>query len=137
MELARHLCERLRHEYPDDSFVAFTNASIDYGNRSLICYMNESIVSRLFLSTTQEIGNSELKSLLHRVVFDSKSLCFTIGYRAIHLFDEIQKMLPCYCISVFVTEVGSNDTPQVYGPHKGRAYFWEPEFGDHVTVVLH
>ena len=39
-----------------------------------------------------------------------------------------------YCIEL--TDVSSNDRPVVYGPHKGLAYFWEPGFGAHVTIVL-
>ena len=98
--------------------------------------MNGTRVSRLDLSSAEAIGDSALKSLLHRVVFESKSMSVSLD-RARYISDQIDKMLPAYYITVNVTNVSSNDRPQVYGPHKGLAYFWEPEFGTHVTIVLH
>ena len=98
--------------------------------------MNGTRVCRLILSSTNAIDNSALKSLLHRVVFESKSMSKSVD-RARHISDQIHKMLPGYKYTVFVTYVSSNKRPQVYGPHKGLAYSWEPEFGKHVTIVLH
>ena len=133
MELAKHICENLSVEYPNDSFVACTYSAYS-GNWKDICDMNGIRVCRLILSSANAIGDSALKSLLHRVVFESKSMTFID--RSKHLDEQIFKMLPAYCRTVFVTPVGSNDRPQVYGPHKGLAYFSEPEFGTHVTIVL-
>ena len=134
MELAKHICENLRKVYPNDSFVAYTSACC--GRIEDICDMNGSRVGRLDLSSVNAIGDSALKSLLHRVVFESKSMSDSLD-RARHITVQISKMLPAYYRTVFVTLVSSNDRPQVYGPHKGLAYFWEPEFGEHVTIVLH
>ena len=135
MELAKHICENLSVEYPNDSFVACTYSAYS-GNWKDICDMNGIRVCRLILSSANAIGDSALKSLLHRVVFESKSMSDSQD-RARYIREQIGKMLPAYCKTVFVTAVSSNDRPQVYGPHKGLAYFWEPEFGDHVTIVLH
>ena len=135
MELAKHICENLRQRYPNDSFVAFTATSAFSGNLDYICNMNGTRVCRLYLSGKEAIGDSALKSLLHRVVFESKSMSNTTD-RARHICEQIDKMLPAYQRTVFVTPVSSNDRPQVYGPPKGLAYFWEPEVGAHVTIVL-
>ena len=136
MEFANHICENLRQVYPNDSFVAYTNDSAITGNCEFICDMNGTRVCRLSLSSANAIGDSALKSLLHRVVFESKSMSDS-PERASHIREQIDKMLPAYYATVFVTAVSSNDRPQVYGPHKGLAYFWEPEFGENVTIVLH
>ena len=133
MELAKHICKNLRKVYPNDSFVAYTSACC--GRIEDICDMNGSRVGRLDLSSVNAIGDSALKSLLHRVVFESKSM--SCVDRAIHIHDQIDKMLSGYYGTVFVTRVSSNKRPRVYGPHKGLANFWEPEFGEHVTIVLH
>ena len=136
MELAKHICENLRVHYPNDSFVAYTDQTGYTGNYKYICDMNGTRVRRLDLSSANAIGDSALKSLLHRVVFESKSMSDSQD-RARHIRDQIDIMLPAYNRTVFITYVSSNDRPQVYGPHKGLAYFWEPEFGEHVTIVLH
>ena len=140
MELAKHISENLRTHYPNDSFVARTDATTGYGNvqdtSKFICNMHGAKVSRLPLSSAEAIDDSALKSLLHRVVFESKSMSDSLD-REMNIFDQINKMLPGHCCSVYVTDVSSNDRPVVYGPHKGLAYFWEPEFGAHVTIVLH
>ena len=135
MELAKHICKNLRVQYPNDAFVAYTNHSASYGNYEDICDMNGTRVCRLTLSSANSISNSALKSLIHRVVFESKSM--SCVDRAIHIHDQIDKMLSGYYGTVFVTRVSSNKRPRVYGPHKGLANFWEPEFGEHVTIVLH
>lgn len=72
MELAQHICENLRKEYPNDSFVAYTNACKYFG-RGIICDMNGTRVSHIVPSSEKEIGDSTLKSLLHRPVFGSKT----------------------------------------------------------------
>ena len=136
MELAKHICENLRVKYPNDSFVASTDDSASYGNCKRICDMNGTRVDCLNLSSANPINNSALKSLLHRVVFESKWMSKRLD-RAKHISDQIDIMLPAYCSTVFITNVSSNDRPQVFGPHKGLAYFWEPEFGNHVTIILH
>ena len=136
MEIAKHLCENLRQQYPNDSFVAYTDDSNGYGNHALIFNMIGVKVCRLIRSNAKIIGDSALKSLLHRVVFESKLMNDNVE-RARQLFDEIDKMLPDSSKTVFATNVNSNDCPVVYGPHKGLAYFSEPEFGTHVTIVLH
>ena len=141
MELAQHLCVNLRKQYPNDSFLAYLGASTTafgtgLNKHNIIFDMNNVLVSRLALSDANTIGDSALKSLLHRVVFESKSMSDNMP-RAKYLYDEVKKMLPDYYITVFVTDVISNDRPVLDGPHKGLTYFWEPEFGDHVTVVIH
>ena len=134
MELAKHLCENLRKQYPADSFVAFALSMSGTGN--IVCDMNGSRVIRLALSNAQAINDSGLKSLLHRLVFESKSMGES-PERTTFLCNQIEQLLPNYYNSVFVSPLYSNDIPLVFGPHKGLAYFWEPEFGAHVTVLLH
>ena len=136
MELAEHISENLKNSYKNDLFVAYTNLSCYAGYREKLCDMNGARVYRLLLSSEKAIGDSALKSLLHRLVFESKWMSVSRD-RAKHISDEIDRMLPDYKNSVIVTDVSSNDRPVVYGPHKGLAYFWEPEFGEHVTVILH
>ena len=70
------------------------------------------------------------------MVFESKSMNGASD-RATHLWNEIKKLLPDYNATVFITYLDLNDRPKVYGPHKGLAYFSEPEFVSHVTIVLH
>ena len=140
MELAQHLCVNLIKQYPNDMFVAIWAASTaGRGNGigdGLLFNMNKIQIFRLRHSSAKAIDDSALKSLLHRVVFESKSIINNIE-RATNLLDQINKMLPDYNKTVFVTDANSNHRPEVYGSHKGLAYFWEPEFGTHVTVVLY
>ena len=140
MELAQHLCVNLRQQYPNDSFLAFWRSSTTaHGtglNQYIIFNMNSVVVSRLPLSNAKAIGDSALKSLLHRVVFESKSMSDNMD-RAVYIDGEITKMLPYYNKTVLVTDANSNHRPEVYGPHKGLAYFSEPEFGSQVTIVLY
>ena len=139
MELAKHISENLRTQYPNDSFVACKSDNAAFGHglpTSIICDMHGATVSRLPFSSAKAIDDSALKSLLHRVMLESKSMSTSVD-RAEHISDQICKMLPGHYNTVFVTPVSSNDRPVVYGPHKGLAYFWEPEFGEHVTIVLH
>ena len=98
MEFANHICENLRQVYPNDSFVAYANDSAISGNCEFICNMNgtrvcrlesdsalKSSLRRLFLSSANAIGDSALKSLIHRVVFESKSMSDSLE-RATHTY---------------------------------------------------
>ena len=137
MELSKHISENLRTQYPNDSFVAFRGDAYGHGLwKSLICNMYGANVIRLPLSSGEAIDDSALKARLNRLVFESKWMRNRLD-RAKHIFDQIQKMLPATYNTVFVTPVISNTRPVVYGPHKGLAFFWEPGFGTHVTIVLH
>lgn len=146
MERAKSICENLMQQYPNDSFVAFMNCI-----RTTPGYMDFTTnfspdpnvsIHRLLLSSMAAIGDSELTSLLQPVVFKSKSMS-NIAERAQYLCDEIQntlmiqKLLPGYYYSMFISFVFPVDVrPLVYGPHKGLAYFPDPDIGLNVTIVL-
>ena len=89
-------------------------------------------IRRLLLSEGPNVGNSALKSLLHRVVFESSTM--TSSERANQIGSKMDSMLPTHHNMTFVTLVSSNDRPVVYGQHKSVAYFEEPEFGAKVRV---
>jgi hypothetical protein len=134
MDMAKHICENLKKLYPDSTFVAYDDAFTSYGNLTTICDMNSSRVSRFNNSNGESLSDDALKSLLHRVVFDSRATKPDLA-RATHIYDQITKMLPGRNKALFV--INTDKSIAVYGSHKGMAEFKEPEFGSHVTVVLH
>ena len=139
MELSKSICVNLQKIYPNDTFVAYGCYSAVHGNFDKVCISNEPEkprVMRLRFSAAASVNNSALESLLHKVVFDSRGI--TDGSkRATHIFDNIKIMLPGTKATVIVTGNNINDKPEIFGPNKGVAYYWEAEFGSHVSVIIH
>ena len=128
MELEKHMCENFRQQYPDDYFAAFMDSTSAFIDSSRICDMNVSRVWRLLiLSSSFCYTASSLKVSRLRIMWRGRDTCQIRSKQCFWV----------YCASVFVTPVSSNDRPLVFGPRKGLAYFWELEFGEQVTVVLH
>ena len=138
MELVKSICVNLQTIYPTDTFVAYPHSSV-HGNFDAVCIAKEPHTPRVIHprpSAAASVNNSALESLLHKVVFDSRDITDTIK-RAIHIYDHIKKMLPETNATVFVQNSNINDKPEIFGPNKGVAYYWEAEFGSHVCVILH
>ena len=138
MELSISTCVNLQKIYTTDTFVAFRYYSGFCGNFDHICFAKEPAtprVIRLRLSAAASVNNSALESLLHKVVFDSRGITER-PKRATHIYDHIKKMLPGTNATVIVTDSDINDKPEIFGPNKGVAYYWEAEFGSHVSVIL-
>ena len=57
--------------------------------------------------------------------------------RATNIYDQIKKLLPETNATIIVTDSNKNDKPLIFGPNKGVAYYWEAEFGSHVSVITH
>ena len=139
MEFSKSICVNLQKIYPNDTFVAYLYTSSSYGNINVVCTANEldkPNIIRLILSAAASVNNSALESLLHKVVFDSRGITDTYK-RAIHIQDHIKKMLPGTNATVIVQNSNINEKPEIFGPNKGVAYYWEAEFGSHVSVIIH
>ena len=133
MEFSKSICENLKKIYPNDTYVAYDSAA--HGDYDHVFYVKESDkprVMRLRPSAAGSVNNSALESLLHKVVFDSRGITENEN-RAIHIWNNIKKMLPGTNATVIVTN--SNDL-QIFGSTKGVANYWETEFGSHVGVIL-
>lgn len=140
MEMAKHICENLSQLEPNKTYVAYTANSIGHfssGCFDPICNMNNTKIVHLRISNGVAVGDSRLKSLLYRTVFETRTM--SSNDRGNKILEEINAMLPNLYSSVFVSVpiANSNECPLVYGPHKGVANYWEPEFGDHICIILH
>ena len=139
MELSKSICVNLQKIYPNDTLVAYSCYLAAYGNCDNVCTSNEldtPRVIRLPSSAAASVNNSALEYLLHKVVFDSRGITDTYK-RATHIRDHIKKMLPETNATVIVTASNINDKPEIFGPNKGVAYYWEAEFRSHVSVIIH
>ena len=134
MDYARHISEKLRKLYPNETFVALSANGWYEGDYEEICNYKKIRVFKLRSSKGNKNENSALTSLLHRVVFVTRN--WTDGaQRRDELYQRIRDMIPTNFVNINIVPQFETERPQVYGPHKGIAYFWEPEFGDHVTVI--
>lgn len=72
------------------------------------------------------------------VVLDSSKIA-DWKLRRLYIAEMVRRAIPQFFNTVCMTRADAPliQRPLVYGPHKGAAYFWEEEFGDHVFVVLH
>ena len=139
MELSKSICANLQKIYPTDTYVAYSPYLSVHGHYDHVCLSNQQStprVMRLRSSSAESMNNSVLESLLHKMVFDSRSVTDNTK-RAIHIYDRIVKMLPGTNPTIFVTPSDKKNKPQIFGPIKGVAHYWEPEFGSHVSVLLH
>ena len=141
MELSKSTCVNLHKIYPTDTFVAYSYYSAAHGNFDKVCNTianepDKPRVMHLRPSAAASVNNSALESLLHKVVFDSRGITDKLK-RATHIYDHIYKMLPGTNSTVFVISTDINVKPEIFGPNKGVANYWEAEFLAHVSVILH
>ena len=137
MDMAKYICESLRENYPNDSFVTYPQETVSvHGNLKYICRMESTGVARLIVSKGEAVDDNTLKSLLHCTVFECRATKPNLD-RAMHIYDQISNMLPGRKKSVFVGETYSDSVVTVYGSHKGTTSFKDSEFGSQVTIILH
>lgn len=139
METARQLCERLSELYARESYVAFTGRSASKGQYNRIFFNDLSRVIRLMpseVAAAEEaaVNDTTLMALFHKVVFDSRTIADE-GERASRLSEQVSQMLPGRHKTVIVTE-RDGEGPVVFGAHKAKASFNEPEFGTKVLIVI-
>ena len=150
IELARRVASEFVKAYPTRTYLALPReaGSVSCSGRDL-CWDTESetYVKRLNVSPSPResggtgagalavaVGDSSLKSLVHRLVFETRDMSLEVRRDA--LVGALKEMLPDYCRHVHIWAMASTERPYVYGPHKGEAVFLEPEFGDHVYILL-
>lgn len=134
MDYARHICEKLLKLYPNETFVAMSSYGWYEGDYEEICNYKEIRVFKLRSSKGDRNDNVELTSLLQRVVFETRNFRDR-GQRRDTLYQKIRNLIPTNFVNVIIEPQSEAELPRVYGAHKGIAYFWEVEFGDHVTVI--
>ena len=132
-----NICENLRKIYPNDLFLAMSSKSVGFGNLNDISNKNNNCIYRLPISNAKAMDDDELKSLLHRTVFESRATKPNVD-RAKHIFNQITKIVPKHNKIVLISEDNSDSLFfKFYGSHKGTTEFKDSEFGSPVTVFLY
>lgn len=131
------LAENLNKIFPDNVFVA--GPSTGFAAHSNLVIEDPELgmfVDRVPTSADniQAIGDSSLKSLIFREVFESRNI-INRKHRATQIRDRLGKMLPEHYVIVCVLELNSQNY-RIVGPTKGTAVFAEPEFKHKIVVAL-
>lgn len=113
---------------------ATTNLS--HMNNDILFQDSETLfIFRVLPSKGESISNSSLKSLIHRLVYESKDS--SSSKRCIFLHEELNRMLPNHNHAVTVFDKASKARkPYSSGPNKGEVYFDDRNFGSPVHIIL-
>lgn len=137
MDVAKEICENLRKIYISDSFMAITGSVAYFGTFNKIYDKNNVLLIRLPPSTGEAVEDDHLNSLVHRSVYESKSIKLSVE-RAEQIFNHITKMLPGRNKIVLIRDANSDNLDfKLYGSHKGTTEFKYSEFGSPVTVFIY
>lgn len=146
LDLAQKVAQEFSQRFPTRTYLALPReaGSVFCSGRDLCWDMeSETYVKRLNVSGGGDgeatpaavVSDSALKSLVHRQVFETRHMSMEVRRDA--LVGALKEMLPDHCRHVHVWAKASADRPHVFGPpHKGEAVFLDPEFGDHVYILL-
>ena len=134
--MVNHICENLRKYYPNDSFVAYPGKRVSViGNLNYTVYVTCTIREQQASKSRETGDDAALKTLFHGMVFECRATKPSSA-RAMHIFDQITKMLLGRYKSVFVGDTYSDSVVTVYGLHKGITNFKDSKFGLQVTIIL-
>lgn len=132
-EKTKLIAQGLKKVYPADVFLGANGSFFATFAGDCIYIGSDEGLFKLSTSSADSIGNSSLKQLLHCLMWESRKM--SRESRRDHLRDSVKQMLPNHCVNIFVLSPGSRE-PFVTDEGKGKVFFNDSEFGDHVFVYL-
>ena len=133
-EEAKIIGSSLNSNYQADTFLVSPSSSITSGKGSIIIGKPHSMRIFKLAQSSEEIFYESVKSMTYLSVYGTRTTPLT--ERAEIIVKSIKQVFPSIIPNVVVIPHTEEEMPVVYGPTKGTAYFSEPEFGDHVFIVL-